>query len=111
MSAERHADLMRQGFMKPAAKLEAKTPTIVACELCQNWHREGVHTLPALQPGACVYVTGRLFGGVEEHYGVVVTGKPRSMRIEGVGVVRPHVRVSLDGEGVYWICVDELRQR
>lgn len=45
----RHADLMRQGFMKPMKKARApraKGPT-VTCDACLNWHEQGKHTAPA----------------------------------------------------------------
>lgn len=46
-SQQRHADLMRQGFMKPRRERTTKEPApIVACERCQNWHRKGKHTVP-----------------------------------------------------------------
>jgi hypothetical protein len=48
-SRDRYADLMRQGFMKPAPrgrKAREKRP-IVACERCQDWHEEGRHRRPA----------------------------------------------------------------
>ena len=47
LAAERLADLMRQGFMKPARGRECKERPMVACELCQNWHRKGKHTASA----------------------------------------------------------------
>jgi hypothetical protein len=42
----RHADLMRQGFMRPMreARPKREPPPMVACERCQNWHRKGKHT-------------------------------------------------------------------
>jgi hypothetical protein len=65
-----------------------------------------------MNAGARVYVEARLFGGVEEQYGNVVTGKQRAMRAYGVGSPRPHVRVAFDGDSEpRWVCVDELRQR
>lgn len=109
----RLADLMRQGFMKPRKSHKpTPAPPTVACELCQNWHRDGSHTHLKLQPGARVYVLARLFGGLEEQYGVIVTGKTRDERPYGVGDVRPHVRVAFDGDSTpRWVCVEELRQR
>lgn len=54
----RYCDLMKQGFMKPLPKPRLRkdgkpvgTPKpIVACRACENWHREGQHTL--LDPAA-----------------------------------------------------------
>lgn len=43
--AERYADLMRQGFMKPRreARKKREPGPIVACERCQDWHEKGKH--------------------------------------------------------------------
>jgi hypothetical protein len=40
-----YADLMRQGFMKPASKKKQRIKgPIVACEECLDWHELGRHT-------------------------------------------------------------------
>lgn len=45
-SADRLADLMKQGFMKPrkAPRPKNEPAPIVVCNLCINWHRKGKHT-------------------------------------------------------------------
>ena len=45
---DRHADLMRQGFMKglPESRAKKDPPPQVACDWCQGWHRKGKHTRP-----------------------------------------------------------------
>jgi hypothetical protein len=57
--AGRYADLMKQGFMKPLRPTRVRkdgspygTPKpIVACRGCENWHRQGAHTVtdPAIR--------------------------------------------------------------
>jgi len=44
--AGRYADLMKQGFMKPYKPARAvKVRPTVACCGCENWHKQGLHTL------------------------------------------------------------------
>lgn len=43
---DRFNDLQKQGFMKfrKAKKAKKPGPAMVACDLCQNWHRKGKHS-------------------------------------------------------------------
>jgi len=45
------ADLHRQGFMRPMPQPRNKKEPHpwVACERCQDWHRQGKHTRPVLE--------------------------------------------------------------
>jgi pyruvate-formate lyase-activating enzyme len=63
--AERHADLMRQGFMKPTRQRKPKAEQpVVACDRCQNWHRKGQHTAPKMPAPSTSKERVRIIEGV-----------------------------------------------
>ena len=47
MATDRYVDLLKQGFMRrglnPPKPKKPPRP-IVACDRCQDWHRQGKHT-------------------------------------------------------------------
>lgn len=57
----------------------------------------------AFRKGDRVMYRSRLFGDTERNYGTIVTGNPKTMKVEGVGDRVPHYQVRHEDDGQsYW---------